>query len=32
MIDDAIEEEFNDNEQSFNPRQYAQRGVAAAGQ
>eukprot|EP00882_Tetradesmus_deserticola_P001435 GHRQ01001552.1.p1 GENE.GHRQ01001552.1~~GHRQ01001552.1.p1 ORF type:complete len:377 (+),score=197.27 GHRQ01001552.1:1110-2240(+) len=30
MIDDAIEDEFNENEQSFNPRAYQQRGVAAA--
>jgi hypothetical protein len=22
MIDDAIEDEFNENEQSFNPKQY----------
>lgn len=30
MIDNAIEDEFNENEQSFNPKQYQQRaGVAA---
>eukprot|EP00879_Flechtneria_rotunda_P002116 GHRR01002298.1.p1 GENE.GHRR01002298.1~~GHRR01002298.1.p1 ORF type:complete len:377 (+),score=117.01 GHRR01002298.1:413-1543(+) len=30
MIDDAIEDEMNENEQSFNPRQHQQRGVVAA--
>lgn len=25
MIDDAIEDEFNENEQSFNPKQYTQQ-------
>jgi hypothetical protein len=30
MIDDAIDDEFNENEQSFNPGQYQQRGMAAA--
>lgn len=34
MIDNAIEDEFNENEQSFNPKQYQQRagGVATATQ
>lgn len=33
MIDNAIEDEFNENEQSFNPKQYQQRaGVAATTQ
>lgn len=31
MIDNAIEDEFNENEQSFNPKQYQPKaGVAAA--
>ena len=30
MIDNAIEDEFNENEQSFNPKQYQQRAGAAA--
>jgi hypothetical protein len=33
MIDNAIEDEFNENEQSFNPKQYQQKaGVAATTQ